>query len=444
MALLDRRPKLEILRLLAADGKPSMTLAASPLEAAADNGWPAALTRAVVGLGITQIIAWGSIYYSLTVLGPSITRDLGWNAQWTYVGFSVALLIAGLAAPITGRTIDRIGGRWVMTIGSATAAIGLWLLAFSHNWPSYLAAWSVLGVAKSMVLYEAAFATLTAMSAARARRAITYLAFFGGLASTVFWPLTQVLHDAYGWRPTLAVYGALALVVCLPLHALLLPAKAASLGHVAGAHVQDGVRSELPEAFLALASLMLSGSFAMTAFMWSGISVHLLSMLGLLGFTATAGVTIGVLIGPSQVLGRVGDMLLGSRFHPLNVLQVSSTLLPVAFLVLVASQGAGWAAALFAVLYGTSIGMNTIARGAVPLALFGPKGYGARLGRLAAPSFVAEALAPIAYAAAIGQFGPWGGLILAASAATIAWLGVMILSAAWRRVQPRNGAARPA
>jgi MFS family permease len=409
-------------------------------EHAPADPWPARLSVAILGLGVTQIIAWGSIYYSLAVLGPSITRDLGWDAQWTYVGFSLALVVAGLGAPLAGRAIDHIGGRPVMTAGSAVAALGLALLAASVNWWSYLAGWGILGIAKSMVLYEAAFATLAQISIKRARRAITYLSFFGGLASTVFWPLTRLLHEGAGWRNTLLIYAVLAAVVCLPIHWLALPSLSVGMPKIdRTSEASPGSDPIAPSHNMTLAATLLSGSFASTAFMWSGISVHILSILGLLGLSSAAAVAIGAMIGPSQVLGRVGDMLYGSRFHPLNVLQVSSTLLPIAFGILGLAQGAPWAAVLFAVLYGTSIGMNTIARGAVPLALFGPHGYGARLGRIAAPSFIAEALAPVVYAYAVSRQGPWGGLILAAGAAVVAWIGVFGLSVVWRRRAESKG-----
>jgi predicted MFS family arabinose efflux permease len=399
------------------------------------------LTVAVTGLGVTQIIAWGSIYYALAVVGPSITREFGWNPQWTYVGFSLALLVAGVVAPLTGRLLDRYGGRVVMSAGSVVAAVGLALLARCDSFPTYLAAWAVLGFAKAMVLYEAAFATLAQTSIAKARRAITYLSFYGGLASTFSWPITRALHDSIGWRDTYLVYAGLALVVCLPIHLLALPAPLAAAEPVPAATGTGEAPRELSAGFLALAFGLLSTSFAMTAFMWSGISVHLLSMLDLLGFAVATGVAIGSIIGPSQVLGRIGDMLFGGHFHPLQVLRVSSTLLPCAFAMLFIGSGHTIAAVMFAILYGVSIGMNTIARGAVPLALFGPKGYGARLGRLAAPSFIAEATAPVIYAAVIGWYGPWGGLAIAGAASTLAWVGVLLLSIAYRREIAAVGAA---
>ena len=117
------------------------------------NGPSTDLKCAIVGLGVTQIIAWGTIYYALAVVGPSITRDFVWAAQWTYVGFSAALVVAGLCSPIAGRMVDQHGGRLVMSLGSVVAAVGLAVLALSHSWTAYLAAWMILGVAKSMVLY---------------------------------------------------------------------------------------------------------------------------------------------------------------------------------------------------------------------------------------------------------------------------------------------------
>lgn len=420
-----------------------MTPAPQTTAAPAPEPWSRTLTIAIAGLGVTQIVAWGAIYYALTVLGPSITADFGWASHWTFVGFSAALVTAGFCSPVTGRMIDRFGGRPVMIAGSVVAAAGLALLAGSASWAGYLAAWIVLGLAKAMVLYEAAFATLAQISVVHARRAIIYLSFLGGLASTVSWPVTGLLHAAVGWRSTYGIYAGLTLLVSLPIHWLALPRFTPKEEPAAATPVEGGGGRQLhSQGFLTLASVLLAGSFALLSFMWSGISVHLLTLLGLLGFASVAGTLIGAIIGPSQVLGRVGDMLFGGRVHPIAMLRISTTLLPLAFGVLLLGGGTSLSAVVFAVGYGVAIGMNTIARGAVPLALFGPKGYGARLGRLAAPSFVAEAAAPIVYAGVIGRWGAWTGLWLAAMATVLAWAGILVLAYLRRRdlaTGPRDG-----
>ena len=261
------------------------------------------LKAAIGGLGMTQIIAWGSIYYGLAVVGPSITAEFGWAAQWTYVGFSAALVVAGLCSPLSGQMIDRYGGRAIMSAGSVIAAVGLMMLAMSHSWTGYLSAWIVLGAAKSMVLYEAAFATLAQISVVNARRSIIYLSFFGGLASTFSWPITRLLHDHIGWRETYVFYAALAAFVCLPIHLLILPKRRLMIdAPLAKPEVRsDGTTPNYSARFVRLAPIVLSGSFAMTAFMWSGISVHLLTMFQLLGFAASTVVAaclawLGVLI----------------------------------------------------------------------------------------------------------------------------------------------------
>ena len=269
---------------------------------AAEVAWTRSLTIAILALGVTQIIGWGSIYYALTILGPSISHDLGWPSQWTYVGFSAALVMAGASAPFAGRLLDRHGGRIVMSAGSVVAALGLLLLATCTGWWTYLLAWLVLGIAKSMVLYEAAFATVAQAAVNEARRAITYISFFGGLASTFAWPATRLLHDALGWRATYLVYAALAIAVCLPLHWLALPKRA-----IGGASTLAGDRAPAQEAttspwFRTLATVLLSTSFAMGSFMWSGVSVHFLTLLGMLGFSTAAAVGIGSVAGRLEQL----------------------------------------------------------------------------------------------------------------------------------------------
>ena len=175
-------------------------------------------TIAILALGITQIVAWGTTLYALGVLGKPIAADTGWSQTIVFGGLTIGLLVSSATSTFVGRFIDRRGGQSVMAIGSILVAVGLVLLALVPSIATYLAAWAFLGLAMRMTLYDAAFAALVQVTPSRGRRAISYLTLFGGFASSVFWPIGHALNSAYGWRTTLLIFAAINLLVCLPLH----------------------------------------------------------------------------------------------------------------------------------------------------------------------------------------------------------------------------------
>lgn len=172
-------------------------------------------------LAFTQVVSWGGLYYAFTILAPHIQREMGWSPEIIYGAFSWALLVAGLASPGVGVLLDRFGGRPVMGAGSVVCATGFLILGTAHSQIAYFIAWTVLGIAMAMVLYEAAFATLNHAFPVGTRNAISTLTLFGGFASTVFWPLTLKLDGLVGWRDTYLLFGAVQLVLCAPLHTLM-------------------------------------------------------------------------------------------------------------------------------------------------------------------------------------------------------------------------------
>ena len=174
--------------------------------------------HAVVALGISQIIAWGTTLYALGVLGKPIAADTGWSQGLVFGGLTVGLLTSGAVSPVVGRLIDRRGGRAIMSLGSIATAFGLVLLSLVAHPYAYLAVWVLLGVAMRLCLYDAAFAALVQVTPSRGRRAISYLTLFGGFASSIFWPIGHALNGAVGWRQTLLIFAAINLLVCLPLH----------------------------------------------------------------------------------------------------------------------------------------------------------------------------------------------------------------------------------
>lgn len=356
-------------------------------------------------LGITQIIAWGSTFYLPTVLAAPIARDTGWSSQVVFGGFSLALVVSGLAAPRIGRAIDRFGGRSVLVAGSALFAIGLAMLGEARHLWVYFAAWLLIGLGMAAGLYDAAFATLGRLFGLTARPLITGLTLFGGLASTVGWPVVAALEAGFGWRATCLVLAAVHLIIVLPLHLFLLPREPAApprLGETTpAADDNDGANGASPRLFL-----LIVAAFTAYSFISSGMSAHWLELFRRLGIETAAAVAIGMAIGPAQVGGRLIEFAFGQQVHPIWTARTGIALC-LASLVLLAGGGAGLAL-LTAILYGAGNGIMTIARGTLPLAVFGAQGYGARIGRMARPMLIAQAIAPVALAVAIDNYGTPG------------------------------------
>jgi hypothetical protein len=351
--------------------------------------------RAVPVLGVTQILAWGTLFYPPVLTVPPIAAAHGWSLAFAMSGLSVGLLAAGLIAPAVGRMIDRHGGHVVMTVGSLAGAAGLVALVLAAHPVAYLAAWVLIGAAMAASLYDPAFATLGRIFGAAARRPITVLTFMGGLASTASWPATHVLLEACGWRGTYLVYAALLALVAAPLHALALPRERhdpQALPLVTGAP---------PPVHLPASGLpfwLVATGFAAYAFVPSGLSAHLLAIFGRAGIDPATVVLIGALFGPAQVTSRLCEFAFAGGAHPLNLARAAFGLIVCAFIVLGIAGISAPVAAAFAVMFGVSNGLVTIARGTVPLVLFGPAGYGRLIGRIAGPWLVMQSAAPLVLA----------------------------------------------
>lgn len=381
---------------------------------------------AILALGATQIIGWGSSYYLLSVLGAAIGRDLDLSPELVFSGVSLTLVASGLLGPRFGRLIDRNGAARAMAAGSLLLAAGLVALALARGPATYLAAWSLIGIATPLCLYQAAFTGLTQIAGPGARRAITFLTFLGGLASTIFWPLSGLLLETIDWRGTCLVYAALNALVCAPLHLATLRPKAGAAA-VSGAGPTAAVPaagalapSAHGAAFLAFAIML-----ALNGFVFNAMSLHILPILQGIGFAPATAILVGTLIGIAQVLGRMGEMALGDRYHPIGTAMVSALLLPLPFALLAFGAPAFAAGLGYALFYGVSNGLLTIARGTVTLHLFGARGYGERLGRLTVAQSVLGAVAPIVMARIIGEGSAQAGLATAGVVSLLA-LGAMI------------------
>jgi MFS family permease len=352
----------------------------------------------VSALGVGQILSWGSSYYLLAVLAPVIAADTGWSLPWIVGGLALGLLTAGLVSPWVGRAIERHGGRPVLVAASCLFAVGLTALALAANLATYLTAWLVLGLAMGAGLYDAAFATLGRAFGHRARQAIGALTLFGGLASTVCWPLSAYLVGTLGWRGTCLAYAGLQLFVVLPLYRLGVPPLPEARPLAAAHDDPRPVASPPVGPFLLLAATITLGS-AVSAL----LSVHLLTLLQGLGVGLAAAVALGAVVGPSQVAARAIELAVARYHHPVWTMLASTMLVAGG----VALLGSGVPLIPLALAgYGAGIGIASIARGTLPLALFGADGYATVMGRLALPSLLAQAGSPILGAYLMERLGP--------------------------------------
>ena len=345
--------------------------------------------RVALLLGVAQTLAWAGTYYLPALVAPAVVADLGADPALVYGAFSLALLISGLAAPRTGRLIETLGGRPVLLASSGILAAGLALLAVLPGLWGWFAGWVVIGFGMALGLYEAAFATLGVLYGRGARRAITLVTLVAGFASTLGWPLTAALLPLVGWRGTCLAYAAINLLVVLPLY-LLVP-RAAAAGSEDAAP-PEAAEPPLPAAWVRRSFLLLAVFFTLRAVISATLAVHLIAVLGGLGLSVAGAVAASALLGPSQVGGRLLEFTLGRAAHPLTAARLGGALLPLGALALVLAGPV--AAVPFVLLYGASNGILTISRGAVPLALFGPRGYPVLMGRLALPILLAQAAAP--------------------------------------------------
>lgn len=341
----------------------------------------------VTALGLTQILGYGTTFYLLAVLALPISTDTGWSLDGIAGGLSIGMFVAGLAAPAAGRAIDRYGGRPVLAAGSVFFAIGLLGLGSSTHLFFYWLAWGAVGLGMAAGLYDAAFSALGCWYRDEARAPISAVALWGGFASTLCWPLSTYLVATVGWRWTCMAYAGLHLFFALPLHSFLMPR---GRGRIATSVLRTGRGSRFSQRERLLI-VLIATSLTLSGVIVTLIAVHLIPVLQERGFTAAAAVSIGALIGPSQVAGRFAELAIGKRVHPVWSTLAAALLMVAGILLLNLDMDF---AAVAIVAYAIGAGVSYIVRGTLPLVMFGPDGYAALMGKLAFPSLIAQALAP--------------------------------------------------
>ena len=382
----------------------------------------------ITALGIAQILAWGTSFYFPAVFASPIVAETDWPLSAVVGGTSIGLLVAGLISPQVGRLIDLHGGRPVLMASSLFYAAGLTGIGMAPSLPVYLAAWALVGIGMGTGLYDAVFAALGRLYGREARAQITNLTLFGGFSSTVCWPLSAFLIEQVGWRSACLIYAGLHLLVALPL-------QMAVIGRVPNVDMKaagpDAPPSEQrlvahESAIFALLAVILS----LAAGIGSIVVVYLLIFLQSRGADFAVAVGLGTLFGPAQVSARVVERLFGNRYHPIWTVVGSCALMAIGLLMLLAHFPI---LALVILLYGAGYGISWIGRGTLPLALFGPLRFPQLMGKLAFPSLIVQALAPLAGAflmKASGVDATIGVLTL------LALINVLLIGALWALCRP--------
>jgi MFS family permease len=357
------------------------------VEAPANQSLVRPRWQVLSALGIVQIFTWGSSYYLLAVLAAPIATDTGWPLPWIVGALSIGLLAASVVSPRVGDAIGQYGGRPVLALACLLLASGLVILAAAPSLWVFVVGWTVLGFGMGAGLYDAAFATLGGYYGQSARFAITTLTLWGGFASTVCWPLSAFFLEHMGWRGACLTYAAIHLTISLPLVLFVLPGN--------GTAKPGASRKETPavalhgrerRAYRIIMAIMVLSGLGVTI-----ISVHLLTLLQQRGLSLAEAVALGTLIGPAQVAGRIGEMASGGRHHPIWTLVAACALTATGMTMLASGFRV---IGLSLVLYGAGNGIFSIAKGALPLALFGPARYPSIMGRLARPGLIAQAAGP--------------------------------------------------
>ncbi len=377
--------------------------------------------RTVAALGTTQTLAWASSYYVPAMLAVPMARSLDVAVSTVFAAFSAALVVSAILGPYAGRAIDRWGGKPVLVISNLVFALGLAALASARGAAGLFAAWLVIGLAMGGGLYEAAFAAVVRLYGTGSRGAITGITLFAGFASTVGWPLSSFVEAHHGWRGACLTWAILHLALGLPLNLSLPRVGLHPSATPPPAADQAGPGAALPTNTRRVA-MALSFVFASTWFVSTAMAAHLPRLLQLTGASLAAALLAGALVGPAQVGARLLEYGLLRRLHPLLSARIASLLHPVGAVVL-AIAGAP-AAAAFGILHGAGNGILTIAKGTLPLALFGPHGYGERQGLLMVPARIAQAFAPLLFGFCLDRWG--AGALWLSGALSLAAFGVLL------------------
>ena len=346
--------------------------------------------------------------------------------------YSLALLVMGLTAIPVGILIDRGQHFRVLVAGTLVTMFGMLLHAAVETvWQLY-AVWAVIGAGMACTLYESVFAFLIRAYPNDFRRRITFVTLLGGLASTVFWPLTALMLAKFGWRGALVGLALLQLVGCLLGYLVFLPRQSPR---------RPPHREETMPAATLLRSrpfVLLAVSFTLQSIVLAGLAAHIIALFAASGVSPAIGLMAASSIGVMQVAGRIVLLVAGARINPSVTASIVVWLLPAAIVTLLALGVSPWFAFLYAFLFGSGNGMMTIVKGTATADLISRDRVAMLNGVLAMPTSVARAAGPILIATFWDYFGdPQAAVLVTLGIASCAALA---LAAAYRAAAGNNTA----
>ena len=362
--------------------------------------------RTVTVVGAAQVISHAGAYYLPAVMAVPASIELSISSATVYAGLSLALAVSGLAGPTAGKLVDRFGGRPVLIASNLLLAAGLSLLALAQGLGLLLLAYAVLGLGMATGMFEVAFAAIVRIFGKKSHNALVGVTMVAGFASVAGWTISVFVEARYGWRGVCWFWAAMNVLVALPLN-MLIPRASDSAdptspveSHNQTAQTSTVVHDPKREKYI---TVLLAFVFASSGFISMGMMSHLPRLLEGVGVPLLVAFSIGALVGPAQITGRILDFTFLRRLHPLIGTRIAALAHPLGIAALVV-LGAPFAA-LFVILHGLGNGILIIARGTLPLALFGPQGFGRRQGWLTMPAKFAQAIAPFTFGLALTQWG---------------------------------------
>jgi hypothetical protein len=401
------------------------------------------LLPAVLGLGLTQIIGWGTSFSAIAILGTPMGRDLGLPRELVFAGITIMLVASAVISPWAGRRLDLTGPRLHMASGSVLAALALLVMGTAQGLVQFWLGWALFGLSLPLALTNAAVPALVQIAGPHARRAVTGLTIVGGTTSLFFLPLTAWLAGQYGWRSTLLVFAILHLVVALPIHLAVLPSGPARR--------QPQTPSEdvpwkgvVPDHLKRRAFVLLVAWSCLEGMLVWGFNLQAIDILQGLGLTATAAIGVWMFSSPSQAIARVIELALAGRYTIMTTAVVSASLAPIGFALFYAAGVSVPSATVMAICYGLGHGLFAIARNMLPLRLFGLETFGATMGRMALPQNLSNALAPVIVAALVSRAGPMAAFVFSVACALASLAAVLALARLVRQVEAEVSAVTSA
>lgn len=385
----------------------------------------------LLGLALTRIIGWGSTFYSPSVLVGALDREIGLNAEIVFGGITILLITGALVAPAIGRILDREGTRRSMCVGAVICALGLGVLSLAQGPASYLASWFVIGLGHAMSLANTGNVTIAQLMGERTRRVIGLMMLVTGLASSVFWPLTATLMNAFGWRTTLLIFAAMQIVIVLPIYASIPRYRHPQVPEARPAAVQGGPsggdHGSVPAHARRAAFWLVALAFSASGLVSWGLPLHLITLFQEAGLTQHEAVWVATLSGPATLAARAIDATLGEKLPAEKVALFGLLLGPVLCLALPFVPMTIATAAIFVALFSAALGVISVARATLPLALFGRNGFAAMLGKLTVPQNMAFSAAPLLFAVMVERLGASPTLMASAAIQAVGFAAMFAL-----------------